>query len=232
MRIILPAFLIFLCAAVPAALKASDRVVVIDPGHGGKDKGSLVGGKKEKELVLEIALRLKRHLSKIDGVVPVLTREDDEFIALTDRVFKAEEVKGKVFLSLHMDSSWRGKARGVIPFVYGTNKKIPRGPEREPGEELIPPPPKNQVIHSKKLAEFIRLSIKAENIQTVDYVDKGSFAVLKSWSVPSVLIELGNLRNKGERFRLTDADSQERLARALAGGIKKYLAEEKSHAVR
>lgn len=222
-RLTLPLLLLSLCAVAPAEAKLSERVVVVDPGHGGKDEGVIAGGITEKKLVLEIALRLKRCLSENDGVVPVLTRESDEFVTLTDRILKAEKAGGKVFLSLHLDKVWRGRARGVIPFVYGRNDRIPKGPAREPGEKILPPPPMFQIMRAKKLAEKIRFSVKRADLKTVDYVDQGSFAVLKSGDMPSVLVELGNLHNEQERTLLMSAEYQERLARSLADGIGRFI---------
>lgn len=212
--------------------KLEGDVVVVDAGHGGKDHGMVVGGMREAPVVLEIAKRLGRNLRKFPGVSSFLTREDDSFVSLSGRVIKAEEVGGRAFVSLHIDNAWGRRLHGVVVYVYGKNDGIPPGPPREPGERMLPPPPKSQVSRSRRLAESIRLAVKAEGLRTVHYVDRGPFAVLKAPKIPSVLVELGNIRQKTHRARLADPKHQERLARAIAAGVKKFLAREKRRRAR
>lgn len=191
-----------------------------------------VGGMTEAPVVLEISKRLGRKLQNLSGISSFLTREDDSFVSLSGRVIKAEEAGGKAFVSLHIDNVWGRRLHGLVIFVYGRNDGIPEGPPREPGERMLPPPPRSQVNRSRRLAESIRLAVKAEGLRTVHYVDLGPFAVLKAPKIPSVLIELGNIRQKEHRTLLADPKHQERLARAISKGVQKFLAREKRRRAR
>ncbi len=229
----------FICGFLPIAANAmgrapkeapapSDRparkIVVIDAGHGGKNEGAVVYGRKERDIVLKISLRLQEIFEARRNLVPYLTRWDDDFVALTDRVTRSEAVGGDVFLSLHVDNNRVRKGRGVMMYVYGKNKTIPEGPEREKGEKILPPPPKKQLRRSRRLAEKLRRDLRRSGIKVAPYVDRGAFAVLKSARMPSVLVELGNLRDKKEAALLEDEKYQEKLARALADSVESYLA--------
>lgn len=215
-----------LCAILAAPLFAAPAdpvVIAIDAGHGGKDLGAVVRSRREKEIVLRISRRLADRLSERAGYSPYLTRWSDEFVPLTDRVRRAEAVNAKAFVSIHADKVYRRKGRGAILYVYGRNKRIPKGPPRPPTEEILPPPPRSQVSRSRVLADDIRRSLRRHKIKTVRYVDKGGYAVLKSSSIPSVLLEVGNLRDKKEAPQMCEPAFQERLAEAVASGIVRFL---------
>ena len=201
------------------------QVVVIDAGHGGKNEGAIVHGRRERDIVLALSLKLQEQLEARPGISPFLTRWADEFVSLTDRVSRAEEVGGRLFLSLHVDNNRVRKGRGVMVYVYGRNKTIPKGPEREPDEKILPPPPGKQVKQSRRFAAHIGKTLKKSGIRTAGYVDKGPFAVLKSKEMPSVLVELGNLRDRSEARQVSNPAFQDRLAEALADGIESFLKE-------
>ncbi|MFH2203699.1 MAG: N-acetylmuramoyl-L-alanine amidase [Elusimicrobiota bacterium] len=200
-------------------------VVAIDPGHGGKNEGADVYGRKEREIVLAVAQRLQEILEERPALSPYLTRWDDDFVALTDRVTRGEAVGGKVFVSLHVDNNRVRKGRGVITYVYGSNRTIPKGPERERDEKILPKPPRGQIAQSRRLAAHIQKSMRRHGINAVEYVDRGPFAVLKSAWMPSVIVELGNLRDKKEAAMVSDPRQQARLAEAIADSIEGYLRE-------
>lgn len=232
-RIFLAVFLVtadaFAMGRAPKELPPLDphqlQIVSIDAGHGGKNEGAVVYGRKEKEIVLEIAQRLREILAERPGLSPLMTRTSDEFVALTDRVLRSEEADAKVFLSLHVDNNRIRKGRGVIVYVYGSNDTIPDGPSREEDERLLPRPPKSQIRRSQRLAAHIGEAMRAHGIKTVSYVDQGPFAVLKSRHIPSVLVELGNLRDRHEAALVSDPDHQKKLATALADSVEVFLRE-------
>lgn len=218
-----------LLAAGPAAAAPASPgkprypvVVAIDPGHGGKDRGGVVRGRVEAVMVLEFSRRLEKRLKAL-GLVPVLTREVDEFVALSDRVVKAQEAGARAFLSVHVDRVYGRDGKGMILYVYGGNPRIPDGPPREPGELKLPRPPKSQVDASRRLAERLQRSLKKADVKAAPYVDLGAFAVLKSAHIPSVLVELGNLRDEQEASLLEKPAFQEKAARALAEGLRDFL---------
>lgn len=199
-------------------------IVVLDPGHGGRDRGAVIrGNKDEKDIVLAVAKRLRDILEEAPGISPYLTRWEDDFVPLSDRVFRAQQVGGKVFVSLHADNVRGRRGRGVVVYVYGRNRGLPKGPPRQVGEVLLPPPPAEQVRRSRGLADTLRRALARAGIRSAAHVDRGAFAVLKSRDIPSVLVEIGNLRDPGEAQRLADPEHQEQLARALARGIRRHL---------
>ena len=198
-------------------------VIVLDPGHGGRDRGAVVRGVQENALTLAIANKVADELRGIAGLVPFLTRKEDLFVALSDRVDLAEQAGGKVFLSLHADKVDGRKPKGVFVWYYGANKRVPKGPPREATERLRPAPPKELVTQSRLLAEHIQRALRRRSVKTASYADRGGFAVLKSDRMPSLLIEVGNMRDPAEWERMQEPAFQENLAKALAQGIAAYL---------
>lgn len=217
-----------LLAAPAAAAPASPKkqrypvVVAVDPGHGGKDRGGVVKGRVEAVIALEFSRRLEKRLKAL-GLAPFLTRERDEFVALSDRVVKAQEAGARALVSIHVDRVYGRNGKGMILYVYGSNPRIPEGPPREPGEILLPRPSKAQVAASRRLAERLRRSLEEADVKVAPYVDLGAFAVLKGANIPSVLVELGNLRDGKEAALLDKAAFQEKAARALAEALRDFL---------
>lgn len=216
----LPALLLVLTLRAGAAEPLP--VVALDPGHGGFDLGQNLNGVKEVEFALAFAKLLEPRL-KAKGAVPFLTRFNDEFVALSDRVLRAESVKAEVFLSIHLDNNSERRGKGVMLWVYGVNKHIPPGPPRQPGERILPPPPKEQLTDSRLLAERIQTILKKRGIRVAPYVDRGPFAVLKGPTMASVLIEAANLRDKKEAVQLKDPAYLAKLADAVADAVALHL---------
>ncbi|MDE2292580.1 MAG: N-acetylmuramoyl-L-alanine amidase, partial [Elusimicrobia bacterium] len=185
---------LLLAAAVCA--RAAAPVVAVDAGHGGNDRGQMLRGVVEAQLSLVYARRAQAAL-KADGLMPYLTRWKDSYVALTDRVLRAEQVGARVFVSFHADNS-RRSGRGVVVWVYGHNKRVPKGPKRQPGERILPPPPPAQVAASRRLAELIQRELRRRGVKVTSYADRGAFAVLKGPRMASVLLEVGNLHDKRE----------------------------------
>lgn len=210
-----------LALLLPIASEAGP-VVALDPGHGGEDLGQNLNGVQERHFALDLASRTAAALTA-RGLTPFLTRFNDEFVPLSDRVLRAEQVGAKVFLSIHADNNTLRSGKGVILWIYGENKRIPPGPPRRPGERLLPPPPKEQVAASRTLAERIQTRFKKRGIRTPPYVDRGPFAVLKGPAMASVLVEAANLRDKKEAALLKDPAFLDRLAAALAEACAQHL---------
>lgn len=218
--------LFFVFAAGGAAAAAEPMPIVIDAGHGGKDRGALIRKRSEAVIVLAIAQEMRAELSKDAAFAPVLTRSSDTFVALSERVRRAVDARGKALISLHMDNVRDRTGKGAILFIFGRNRKIPKGPPREPGEPILPDPPKSQVRASRRLADQVAKSLRASGIKVAGYVDIGGFAVLKSPDIPSVLIEMGNMRDEGEASAFAEPAYQRKVAVALNEGIRAFLREE------
>lgn len=217
---------LLLAFCLPASAASTAPIVALDPGHGGFDMGQNINGIREREFVLEFARLLEPRL-KAKGATPFLTRFSDEFVALSSRVIAAESVHSKVFLSLHLDNNPERRGKGVMLWIYGANKRIPQGPPRQPGERILPTPPKGQIAASRRLAERLQIVLKKRGLAVAGYVDRGPFAVLKGPGMASVLIEIANLRDKKEASQLKDPAFRAKLADAVAEAVAMHLAAEK-----
>ncbi|MBD2439194.1 N-acetylmuramoyl-L-alanine amidase [Nostoc sp. FACHB-110] len=173
-------------------------LVVIDPGHGGKDSGAPgLGGLLEKDVVLPIGKRIAAILER-NGVQAVLTRDADFFVELQGRVDIAERVNATVFVSVHANSvDSRPDVNGLEVYYYDSGYD---------------------------LAEVVRKTI-LEDIGTIK--DRGTrkarFYVLRKSSMPSILVETGYMTGREDNPRLGSPEYQNRMAEAIARGILKYL---------
>lgn len=227
---------------------AGDRrpTVVIDPGHGGVDPGSTgVSGLEEKALALDYARELKRQLEASGRFRVVLTRDSDIFLALRDRIKVAHQAKGDLFVSLHANNHKSRKIKGFS--VYTLSEKSSDAEARS----LAAKENKADIIAGFDLSEqtevvrdiLIDLAQRESKNQgnqfAADVVDEvgqvanllgnphryAGFAVLKSPTIPSVLIEIGYLSNRAEEKRLRDKGYRKKLMAALARSIGNYFQE-------
>ncbi len=166
--------------------------VVIDAGHGGKDKGAYWGGVRESHLTLQVAQRLEQLLKK-KGVKTAMTRRSDTFVSLGSRVAVANRYKSSVFVSIHFNASTDRRYRGAETFYAGAA-----------GRRLA------QAIQSR-LAP--RLKTKNRGLK------QRSFKVLRLTVSPAVLVECGFLSNTAERGRCRTASYQQTAAQAICDGI-------------
>ena len=223
----------------------SSDLVVIDAGHGGHDSGAYSGGKKEKDLVLQITKKLYKEL-KSRGYKVYFTRSTDEFLKLGQRTRIADHKDAKVFISIHANAI-ANKARfnqveGVETYFLQKTRdeRSQRIASRENASVLqgtdalsrsvivdsVLAGPK--VIHSHKLAIDVQNGMM-KNLKS-KYPDvknggakPGPFYILVGASRPSILIEVGYLTNPKERQRLFTSDYQSRIAKGIAEGVGRYL---------
>ncbi|MBD2497381.1 N-acetylmuramoyl-L-alanine amidase [Nostoc sp. FACHB-280] len=173
-------------------------IVVIDPGHGGKDSGAPgLGGLLEKDVILPIGKRVAAILER-NGVQAVLTRDADFFVELQGRVDIAERANATLFVSIHANSvDSRPDVNGLEVYYYDSGYA---------------------------LAEVVRKTI-LEDIGTIK--DRGTrkarFYVLRKSSMPSILVETGYMTGREDNPRLGSPEYQNRMAEAIARGILKYL---------
>ncbi|MDI9347804.1 MAG: N-acetylmuramoyl-L-alanine amidase [Methylacidiphilales bacterium] len=222
---------------------AQRLVIVIDPGHGGKDPGAL--GKKvyEKQINLRAALMLKEKLEKIPSVVVKLTRDKDVFVELQDRVEFAQKYRAGLFISLHSDSAHNTKANGASVFalsIIAASSKSKRLLDR-PGDAVLGygkielrSIPKDlaktlldlsqkSLIHSTALGAMLLPEISKVSAIHNHQVQQAAFQVLKSFDFPSLLIEMGFLSNRKDEQNLLNSTWLDTLTNAIAKGIKKFL---------
>ncbi|WP_446377822.1 N-acetylmuramoyl-L-alanine amidase [Coleofasciculus sp. D1-CHI-01] len=173
-------------------------VVMVDPGHGGKDPGAVgIGGLREKDVILPIAQEVAALLEK-QGVQAVLTRNSDYFVDLAPRVTMAERVNANLFVSIHANaiSLSRPDVNGLETYYFASGQRLA------------------QTIHNNIL-------------QTVPVQNRGvrraRFYVLRKTSMPAVLVEVGFVTGRDDAVKLNDPNHRSQTAQAIARGILQYI---------
>lgn len=180
-------------------------IIVLDGGHGGKDRGAKVLGLEEKKLTLRTAYLTKKHLEEM-GYKVVLTRSKDIFISLDARVSIANKRPSSLFVSIHYNSAMSPTARGIEAYYYGKALQ----PRRE---------------KSRHLAKAVMQQIIGQTNASSRGIKQGNFQVVRETHMPGVLIEAGFLTNKEERALLSTKNYLEQLAKGIALGIHQYVQE-------
>ena len=209
--------------ADPAPSKAGPLApIIIDPGHGGIDYGGVVNGVKEKDLALDLSLKLKERLIKRDLEV-VLTREKDERVMLDKRVVDAVDMRGALFVSVHFNKEKNKKANGMVVYTYGPELRKKWRPLAHPTVPPMPAPPKSQADESARVGRTFAKALRdaGHRAETA----KADYYVLKNPSQPSVLLELGYLTNPDEHKLIADPAYRAKLADTLAKVIIAYAEE-------
>ncbi len=215
--------------------------VVIDPGHGGKDTGTIGrGGLKEKDLVLAVSLRLRDLLQERLGVEVILTREDDRFIPLEERTAIANQKGADLFISVHANASRNRKAFGIETYVldFATSEAEIEVASRENAgsqknirelEDLLRKIARVDFNReSRDLAHTVQKELVAGlSTDGREQRDRGikqaPFIVLIGSNMPSILTEIGFISNPADEKLLKTAAGQERVAEALYRGIEAYF---------
>ncbi|HVS88039.1 MAG TPA: N-acetylmuramoyl-L-alanine amidase [Candidatus Acidoferrum sp.] len=229
-------------ATLTRALGLKIGRIVVDPGHGGHDTGTIgPTGLMEKDLCLDVALRLGKIIAqRLPGADIVYTRSDDTFIPLEERTNIANQAKADLFISIHANSSHDQDARGIETY-YLNLKGSPEAMEvaaRENAssqegvhdlEDLVKKIARNEKIdESREFAEDIQDSL-AKRIQksarTVRNrgVRKAPFVVLIGADMPSILTEVSFLSNPSDEKLLKKPEYRQRVAEGLYQGIASYL---------
>lgn len=182
----------------PNTTTAAGKVVVLDAGHGGSDPGAQRGSVQEKELTLAITKKLERFLQS-RGMKTIMTRNDDTFISLEERVRITNNNAPDAFISVHINSLETNSAIQGIETYYQTEQ-------------------------SRPLADKIHQSLVSELGVPNRSVRKARFYVVNHTPIPAVLAEVGFISNKDERNKLISSDYQERIAEAIGQGVMLYLA--------
>jgi len=216
--------------------------VVIDAGHGGKDPGATANGLLEKNIVLDVALKLGGYIENRLGVNVVYTREGDRFIPLEERGHMANEAGAKLFISIHANAARAHAAHGTETYFLGPSKsdaaekvmerensviKYEKNTEKyeDYDEQALVRQTLTQSAYmrqSEKLASLVQNQFE-ERVQRKNRgVHQAGFYVLWSASMPSVLVELGFLTNPREARYLNSDRGQTYLASALFRAVREY----------
>jgi N-acetylmuramoyl-L-alanine amidase len=214
--------------------------IVIDPGHGGHDTGTIgPNGLEEKDLVLDVGRRLGKLLETRLGAEVVYTRKDDTFIPLETRTAIANQARADLFVSIHANSSHDPDARGVETY-YLNFTSSPQALEVAARENAVSEKSifelqdlvkkialKEKIEESKEFAADVQqslhtgLAIKSPAIRDRG-VKKAPFIVLIGANMPSILAEISFVSNPTDEHRLATSEYRERIAESLYRGIAKY----------
>lgn len=202
---------------------ALPKVVVLDPGHGGNDMGA-VGSRnvQEKLAVLDIAKRTRSHLAKM-GIKALLTRENDGFISLQRRVDLADRWKADLFVSIHLNASSSGTARGMETYILAS-PGFPSTNTRSRQRIKKLRYPGTPYDHRSTVAGY---AIQSRMLGSTGAADRGlrqaRFYVLKNALFPAVLVEAAFLSNNYEQGKIIDAAYRDDIAEGIARGIFDYF---------
>ena len=219
-------------------------IVFIDPGHGGKDPGAIGQlGTREKDITLKASILLAKKLRKIRIITPILSRNKDIYLPLRQRTKLAKINNADIFISIHADSSRNRKAKGLSVFSL-SNKASDREAKmlakRENNVDNILGDKniiKDPLIYGSLIKMFQREAMNESSFlarkilinleKTKLTVNRGhrfaGFAVLKSYDIPSILIEIGFLSNKNEEKRLLNKYYLNELTDGLTNAIEDYF---------
>ena len=220
-------------------------IVVIDPGHGGKDPGAVgANGTREKDVVLEVARKLKARINRETGMKAVLTRDSDKFIPLRTRMDIAHQHKADLFISVHADANPSSRVSGSSVYILSENGASSEAArliaESENSYELkfgggnlnntsnriasvLLDLSQNAMIdRSLSLAKSVLGEISKVNDPLRNRVESARFVVLRSPDIPSMLVETAFISNPTEEKRLRTANYQQQLASAMFQGVKRY----------
>lgn len=225
--------------------------VVLDPGHGGYDPGAEAAGETEADLVLTFARDLRAALEQ-RGIEVVMTRDDDHFIRLEDRMTIARTENADLFLSLHADALPQGQAAGATIYVWN-----PASNDRA-AQQLTMRHDRDDLLAGVDLAgqddalaavlmDFVRADTQPRSRNFARWlasrmalmgiglhahpVQGAAYSVLKSPDVASVLLELGFISDPADRANLTDPDWRAGMVRVLAEAIQGWARDEAARAV-
>jgi len=230
----------------PAAPPDPRPVIVIDPGHGGVDNGTQSGSEVEKNVVLAFGLALRDRLEKSGKYHVVMTRIDDTFIALGDRVRVARNQSAALFVSIHADALPKGEgdAQGATIYTlsdHATDALAERLAELENHADaiggvnltdeptdvadiLIDLAQRETRTFSNRFARLLMGEMKTTARMHKHPLKSAGFKVLKAPDVPSVLVELGYVSNKGDMENLLSEGWRTRIVGSMARAIDVFLA--------
>jgi len=230
----------------PAGPPDDRPVIVIDPGHGGPDNGTQAGGSEfmEKNLVLAFGLALRDRIEKSGKYRVVMTRSDDTFVPLDERVRIARNQSAALLVSIHADALPRGEGDAQGATIYTLSEKatdveaerlaeaenrsdaiagVIRTEEPVVTDILIDLAQRETRTFSNRFARVLMNEMKTSVRMHKHPLKSAGFRVLKAPDVPSVLVELGYVSNKGDREHLVSESWRNRTVGAMSGAIDAYL---------
>lgn len=237
----------FFSSSVSARNSKGKFVVVIDPGHGGKDAGAIGAVSKEKDIVLKVGLKVRELLRKQDpGIAVLMTRSTDVFIGLNERADYANRNHADLFVSIHANSVKSKSARGIETYTLGLarseenlrvamkeNSVILKEDDYKTKYEGFDPNSTESYImfefmqnknmeSSIKLAQNVQKNLVVGGRRVNRGVKQNIFLVLRRTSMPSILIELGFISDRQEESYMNSSAGIDEMARSISSAVIKY----------
>ncbi len=219
---------------------SKSKIIVIDPGHGGKDPGAIANGLREKDVNLRIAKALKRILEKDKRFKVYLTRNSDRYVSLYKRTLFAIKKRADLFISIHCNASRTGRGYGTYVYTLnlrGARSKLARLVEQRENKVVIDyvkvsaNPYVNRIIADLAISNtmtdglIFAKHLKKHLRKTVVFrgIDSANFAVLKTPGIPSVLVETAYITNRREAKLLRNSSFIYKFAKSIYEAIVEYF---------
>jgi N-acetylmuramoyl-L-alanine amidase len=252
--ILIYSFLIFfLSSPIYTQNNLPKKIIVIDPGHGGKDIGTAGQEILEKDVTLKIALEIGEYIEQMSKTVEVsFTRQNDKFLPLHERVNFANRRKADLFLSIHCNAVNIESPSGIESYVLGVeaseeNLEISKrenasilheqdfdlhydgfDPYSPAGHVLLSALQNDHMNESIELAHAIQMEFEGDQLLRNRGVKQGSFVVLRKAMMPAILLEVGFLSNLNDEKKLTSKESRSDIIRQISSGVINYLERQSS----
>lgn len=234
-----------LSATVGRRVKRKPMIIAVDAGHGGKDPGA-VGrkGTKEKDVVLKIAKKLAAQINRQPGMKAVMIRDGDYYVPLRKRISTARSKKADLFISIHADANPSRKLTGSSVYILSENgasseaarwlansensyeSKLAgahlQSTNKTVSSMLLDLSLSDTIEKSLDLAGGVLKELGSVNNLLRHKVESAGFVVLKSPDIPSMLVETAFISNPMEERRLNTSKYQDKIAKAILKGLKKY----------
>ncbi|MEO8350543.1 MAG: N-acetylmuramoyl-L-alanine amidase [Chthoniobacteraceae bacterium] len=204
---------------IEAALDPALPTIVIDAGHGGKDDGARASGLVEKDLTLDVAIRVDQLLQNA-GFTTAFTRETDQYLTLAERAAMANGIENSLFVSLHFNQSTTSAATGVETY-YATEKVAPEAAWTWIGYFTEPESPADADT-GEELAGYVQAALLNRTNATNRGIKARKLYVVRHTRSPAILVECGFLSNPFEARLIASTAYRDRLAAAIVEGIIQF----------
>lgn len=178
-------------------------LIVIDPGHGGADRGAKVGSAIEKKLAMRTAIYLKRYLTQ-KGFRVLLTRSGDETVSLDKRASIANKTKCHLYVSLHFNAHHNKSVNGIEVFYYNKGLQWRKARSKRVADSVL----KEVIRSTKALSRGVK---------------HGNFHVIRETNMPAILVEGGFITNNEERQKIEQAQYLKQLANSIGKAVHRYF---------
>lgn len=211
----------FICGAINLFAAQNKHILVIDPAHGGQDKGvGLTGEMAEKDITLAVALALKNDLAKENNLEIILTRDSDKEVSLKDRKKIIEKAKPEFVISLHTNAGFGKSASGYE--LYYSELTGDQEKEKKMSKENVQRE-KKSFNDSVRMAKIINENLNALFSRKGRGLRKADSPLVEDLFVPFVAVEMGFATNPEDKKKLISTKTQKEIAQALSRSIKAFF---------